>query len=326
MNKKLLDSGRSIVTDESTALAQLAEILDENFVTAAELILELKNNGHVIVSGMGKAGLIGSKISATFSSIGIPSFCLHPAEALHGDLGRFTKQDLALIISNSGETDEIIQMIQAVKKIGCPIVAITNSNNNTLAQHATVTIPIGQQAETGKLGLAPTTSTIKMLAVGDALAMAILEERNLSAQDFAFYHPAGNLGRMLIKTSEIMRQGENLCIVKESEIVSDVIKSYSSTKGRPGAAIVVNDKGILAGVFTDGDLRRLLDNDLELLTQSISKVMSSKPKVIGSDTLAVEASQILTSNKIDQVIVVDNENHPVGLIDIQDVIGLTTTK
>ena len=294
MNKKLLDSGRSIITDESKALAQLADLLDENFITAAELILELKNNGHVIVSGMGKAGLIGSKISATFSSIGIPSFCLHPAEALHGDLGRFTKQDLALIISNSGETDEIIQMIPAVKKIGCPIVAITNSHDNTLAQHATVTIAIGQQEETGKLGLAPTTSTIKMLAVGDALAMALLEERNLSPQDFAFYHPAGNLGRMLIKTAEIMRKGENLCIVKESDIVSDVIKSYSSTKGRPGAAIIVNEKGTLTGVFTDGDLRRLLDNDLDLLKQAISKVMSNKPKVIGSETLAVEASQILT--------------------------------
>ena len=325
MNKKILTSGKAVIQQESKALTQLADLLDENFIAAAELILELKNNGHVIVSGMGKAGLIGSKISATFSSIGVPSFCLHPAEALHGDLGRFTKKDLALILSNSGETDEIVQMIQAIKKIGSPIIAITNSLDNTLAKHATVTIVIGKQEEAGKLGLAPTSSTIKMLAVGDALAMAILEERDLSPQDFAFYHPAGNLGRMLIKTSEIMRQGENLCVVNESDIVSDVIKSYSSTKGRPGAAIIVNNQGLLVGVFTDGDLRRLLDNDLELLKQSISKVMSSNPKVVALDTLAVEASRILTSNKIDQVIVVDEENRPVGLIDIQDVISLNNS-
>lgn len=324
MSDSIIKTGKDIILAESAALAELSEILDENFAGAVNLILELSKTGHVIISGMGKAGLIGTKVSATFASIGVPSFFLHPAEALHGDIGRYSKDDLAIIFSNSGETDELVKSIPAIKRIGTSIIAITANSANTLAKHSDIVLKIGTGSEAGPLGLAPTTSTAKMLAMGDALAMAVLQEKNLSPQDFAFYHPGGNLGRSLITVAEIMRKNEKLCIMPESASIKEVIASYSATEGRPGAAVIINTDKKLAGIFTDGDLRRCLENNTDL-NSPVNLVMGKKPKTISPESLAAEALQILSLNKIDQVIATDRDNQPVGIIDIQDVCFLMPT-
>lgn len=321
MNK--VTYGKKIISEEAQAILNLVESLDENFSNAVDKILNMSATGHIIVSGMGKAGFIGMKISATLASTGVPSFFLHPAEAVHGDLGRYTKDDLALILSNSGETDEILKIIPTIKRIGCPIISITASNKSTLAKHSDIALAIGKQKEVGPLNIAPTTSAIAMLALGDALAMSILNEKKLTAEEYAMYHPGGSLGRSLMLASEIMRKDDQICVVNESLSIKEVVKSYSATPGRPGAAIITNNNGELTGIFTDGDLRRCLDKDIDFINEKVSTIMGSNPKTVSKDTLAVEILRILSENKIDQIIVVDDTKLPVGVVDIQDLCFLS---
>jgi arabinose-5-phosphate isomerase len=270
---------------------------------------------------MGKAGLVGAKISATFASTGTPSLALHPAEAMHGDLGRIRPVDLVLALSNSGETAEITALIPRARAIGAGVSAMTGAPDSTLGRLADCVLDIGRVDEACPLGLAPTASTSAMLALGDALAMVVLSERGFSKEDYARFHPLGTLGRKLMKVREVMRQGEELPLVKSGTRITDVLLAMSRTKGRPGAAIVVAPDGRLAGLFTDGDLRRLLETGgAQRLSDPGDEVMTRTPKVADPEQLLEEAERLLREHKLDQVPVVDAAGRPVGLLDVQDIL------
>lgn len=313
-----LEYGQTVIQEFIAALSKLK--LSQDFEFSVKTILGMNPQGRVVVTGMGKAGIIGTKLSATLASVGVPSFFLHPAEAIHGDLGRFTKVDLALILSNSGETPEVLSLIPHLKRIPCPIISITKDKNSTLGQHSDLVLELGDSKEAGPLALAPTTSTILMLAIGDALAMTLAYKKGISPQAFASFHPGGDLGRSLKKVKEIMRKGEYLCICHENDLSKDVLHAITITAGRPGAAIIVNENGKLSGIFTDGDLRRCLDLEPEFLKFPIKNFMGKNPKAITEEMFAQDALLVLVEHKIDQVIVIDTEMNPVGLVDIQDLV------
>ncbi len=315
-----LQYAKEVLREEAEALNALVERLDENFSYAVDLILEMRSKGHVVISGMGKAGFIGMKISATLASIGVPSFHLNPAEAVHGDLGRYTKHDLSIMLSYSGETDEVLRIVPLIKQVGCPIISMTGNENSTLARYSDVVLKLGPIVEAGPLGLAPTTSTTAMLALGDALAMSVLRLNGLSKEEFAFFHSGGSLGRSLMPVCRIMRTGDQHCIVDETVTAREVLHRITETKGRPGAATIVNAQGKLIGIFTDGDFRRCLMQRNDFLDLPISQVVSRNPKTIKPDAIAAEALRLLNTYHIDQVIVVDDSGRPVGLVDIQDLV------
>jgi len=316
-----VEYGRSIIREEIEALSHVETLLDERFAAAVAAILNQAPGARIVVSGMGKAGFVAMKISATLSSIGFPSFFLHPADAVHGDLGRFTKNDIALLLSNSGETSELIRLLPALKSHGSSIISITSSAESTLAQHSDITIETGKFREAGPLGLAPTTSTTVMMALGDALAMTLVKKRGFSREEFAAFHPGGDLGRALMLVSEIMRSGDAHCVVDESVITKKALHLITETKGRPGAAAIVDAKGFLVGVFTDGNLRRCLEHDTAFLDKPIGAVCSRSPITIRPNQLAQEAARIMQEKKLDQLFVIDERNIPVGLLDIQDLLA-----
>ncbi|HKB15577.1 MAG TPA: KpsF/GutQ family sugar-phosphate isomerase, partial [Planctomycetota bacterium] len=261
---------------EVRAIQSLRDRLGPSLERAVDLILACK--GTLLVTGVGKAGIVGQKLSATFASTGTPAISLHPTEALHGDLGRVRPGDLVVALSNSGETEEILRLVPALKKIGVPLVAITGNPSSSLARLADCVLDIGPVEEAGPLFLAPTASTTGMLALGDALAMVVCGERDFRAAEFAMFHPGGALGRRLMRVSEVMRKGECLPIVRAGTAVEQVLVVMTATPGRPGAAIVVDEEGKLAGFFTDGDLRRLLEQRREgLLRRPIEEVMTRSP-------------------------------------------------
>ena len=273
----------------------------------------------IIVTGMGKPGFIAQKISATLSSTGTPSLYLHPAEALHGDLGRVTKDDLILALSNSGETEEIVKFLPMIKKIGATLIAMTGNVRSTLGSFADHSIDVSVKREACSLGLAPTTSTTAMLAMGDALAVALLEKKGFKEKDFAFFHPGGILGkRLILKVADIMRKGASNPIVKEDTLVKSVLLAI--TKARAGSASVVDSKGRLVGIFTDGDLRRHLERAPDLIHRRVKDVMTKNPTSIKKERLAAEAFDILRSKKIDELPVVDDKKRPIGLLDVQDLL------
>lgn len=316
--KSELEYGQDIINDFVSSLSELR--LSSDFEFAIKTILSMNPQGRVVVTGMGKAGIIGSKISATLASVGVPSFFLHPAEAIHGDLGRFTKVDLALILSNSGETPEVLALIPHLKRIPCSIISMTKTKDSTLGQHSDLVLALGDSKEAGPLALAPTTSTLLMLAVGDALAMTLAYKKGISPQVFASYHPGGDLGRALKKVKDIMRKGDAVCICKDSQVSKEVLHAITITPGRPGAAIIVDDSGKLAGIFTDGDLRRCLDSEPDFLKFPIKNYMGKNPKTVSEDMFAQDALFVLTEHKIDQVIVTDADGKPIGMVDIQDLV------
>jgi arabinose-5-phosphate isomerase len=321
--KDILSYGKNIVGLEAEAVNSVCGLIDSSFESAVKMILSIPSTGRVIVSGIGKAGFIGMKISATLASTGTPSFFLHPAEAVHGDLGRYAKDDIALILSNSGETPEILRILPSIKRVGCPIISITGSKSSTLAKHSEATLLIGKVDEVGPLGLAPTTSTTVMLALGDALAMTVLNQRGFSKEEFAQYHPGGALGRKLMTVAEAMRQGDEHAVARDNLLCKEVIHIISATKGRPGAAAIVNAEGRLVGVFTDGDLRRCLDLNSNFLNEPISEYMGRSPKTCKGSQLVEEALHLMSQFKIDQLLVTDEENHPIGTLDIQDVLSIS---
>ena len=313
----ILNHGKEVLKIEAEAILQLAEHLNANFVTAIEMLYNCK--GRAIIIGMGKPGIIAKKISATLASTGTPSFFLHSAEAAHGDLGMLTKEDVAVILSNSGETEEIIKILPSIKKLGLKIISFTGNLNSALAKNSYVVLNTKVKKEACKLGLAPTASTTAMLAIGDALAVVLLQKRGLKKEDYAFFHPGGILGkRLLLKVKDIMRQNEANPLVKENELVKNVLLKI--TQARAGSASVVNNRGILIGIFTDGDLRRYLKENINLLEIRVAEIMTKNPTVIGKEKLVAECLEIFEQKKIDEIPVVDEDNKPVGLLDIQDVL------
>lgn len=312
-----LKRAKEVFKIEAEAVAALANKLDSNFVKSVEAISNCK--GRVVVTGMGKAGIIGQKISATLASLGTPSIWLHSAEAIHGDLGRVTKEDIVIALSNSGETEETKSLIPLLKKIGAKIIAVTGNKTSSLAKYSDLILDVSVKKEACSLGLAPTSSTTAMLAMGDALAVCLVEKKGFKEKDFAFYHPGGMLGRrLLLKVEDVMRKDKSNPIVKEDTIVKDVL--YAITEARAGAASVIDKDGKLIGIFTDGDLRRHLETDTNLAKRKVSEVMTRYPITILKEKLAVEALRILEEKKIDELPVVDKNKKPVGMLDIQDVL------
>jgi arabinose-5-phosphate isomerase len=315
--KETLDYAKNVLRHEADAVRALVERIDKSFEQAVELMLFCK--GRIVVTGMGKPWLIGQKISATLASTGTPSLALHAAEAVHGDLGRVVRDDVVLVISNSGETPEIVQLLDPLKKIGTKIVAMTGSVTSTLARAADVVLWIGDLDEACPMGLAPTTTTTAMLALGDALALTILNRRDFGPEDYAFYHPGGSLGRRLMKVEELMRRGARCPTIAATKTVKEAL--FAITEARAGAIAVTDEQGKLAGIFTDGDLRRHLARDPNVDAHLIGDVMTRSPRTIGPDQFASEAARILREKKIDELPVVDGEGRPIGMIDVQDILA-----
>ena len=314
---KNITRAKNVLNIEGNASLDLAKRIDNNFDKLVDFLAKVK--GRVIVTGMGKAGFIAQKISATLSSTGTPSLYLHPAEALHGDLGRVTKEDSLLMFSNSGETEEVVKLLPIVKKIGARLIAVVGNTKSTIARNADFVLDVSVKKEACSLGLAPTASTTAMLAMGDALSVSILDRKGFKEKDFAFYHPGGALGkRLLLKVEDIMRSGAANPIVGENTRVKDVLLKI--TRARAGSASVVDKKGRLSGIFTDGDLRRHLDAKVNIASRKIKDVMTKSPTAIKKEKLAAEAFHILRSKKIDEIPVVDEKGRPIGLLDVQDIL------
>ena len=321
----LLSVAHAVLSAEICALEQVKQQLGNNFLLAVRELSNLSAAGKIIISGMGKAGFIAMKISATFASIGIPSFFLHPAEAIHGDLGRFTKNDIALILSNSGETPEILRLIPHLKRVGCPTLALTASAESSLAKHCDISICFGKHAEAEPLGVAPTVTTTVMLAIGDALAMAVASTIGITREQFAQLHPGGELGKALMLVEKVMRSGDKHCVVKQEMLVRQVIQAMIATSGRLGAASVVDSSGKLTGILTDGDVRRCLGQGASFLEQPVFEIMGKMPKTISAEKLIEDALAVMKKFAIDELVVVDNQQRPIGIIDIQDIIALQTS-
>ncbi len=313
---------RSVIEAEAAAVLGLAARLGTEFEQAARMIYGC-GRGSVVLSGIGKAGIIAEKISATFCSTGTHSIFLHAAEAIHGDLGRVRPGDLAVVLSYGGETDEVSRLVQQLKKLGVVIIALTGRKKSTLGRYADVVLDLGEIEEACPLGLAPSATTTAMLALGDALALTVLKMRRFGREEFALYHPGGSLGRKLLKVEEVMRSGENFPVARDHLSVRQVLLSLTQIKRRSGAAVLVDAAGNLSGIFVDADLRRLLTaGDGALLDRPVAEVMTRKPLCIETGRLASEALHIINQHHIDELPVVDAEGRAVGLIDIQDLLSV----
>jgi arabinose-5-phosphate isomerase len=300
---------------EAAALLGLKARLDEGFARAVAMMLEVR--GRVVVMGMGKSGHIGRKISATLASTGTPAMFVHPAEASHGDLGMIKTVDLVLAISNSGESDELVAILPVLKRLNVPVIAITGGVSSTLARHADVTLDSSVEKEACPLNLAPTASTTAQLALGDALAVALLDARGFKAEDFARSHPGGALGRRLLThVSDVMRQGDDVPKVGPDTPFTDLMREMSA-KGL-GASAVVDPVGHVVGIFTDGDLRRLVENGADLRAATAGEVMHPDPRTIRADALAAEAASLMEFNRITSVLVVDAQGRLCGALNSND--------
>lgn len=313
--------GRQVLQQEAQTILAIAGRLDGAFCRAAELVFRCR--GSVIVTGMGKAGLVGQKIAATLASTGSPSHYLHPAEALHGDLGRIGPHDLLLALSQSGQTEELVRLLPSLVELGIAIVAITGDATSALGRAATVVIELGPIEEACPLGLAPTTSSTAMLAVGDALALVVSRMKGFGRDDFARFHPAGALGRKLAKVEQYMRPVGHCRVAYERWSVREVFVRVAMPGRRSGAIMLVDDSGRLSGLFTDSDLARLFERrrDAEL-DRPMCEIMTRQPLTIRAGSWLTEAVALLARRKISELPVVDAEGKPVGMIDVTDVVGL----
>ena len=313
----ILDKARSVIEEESRALKRVAGSLDNNFEKAVRIILDTR--GKVIVIGLGKSGLVGRKIAATLSSTGSPALFLHAAESLHGDIGVIDREDTAVLLSYSGKTDEIKVVLDSIKRIDIPVIAITGNCDSELSSKCDAVIMIDIEKEACPMNLVPTTSTTAMLAIGDALAITLLQEKGFKEEDFAVLHPGGILGKkLLLKVDDIIKKSGSNPVVREGCSVKDALLEMSAS--RVGATSIVDTHGRLTGYFTDGDLRRHIQKDTGVLEKKIEEIMTRNPSVILSGSLALEAREILRNNSFDNVPVVDSENRPVGIIDERDII------
>lgn len=317
-DEALVASGRAVIGIEAQALQALQGALGADFAAACRLVLAA--GGRVVCTGMGKSGHIATKIAATLASTGTPAFFMHPGEASHGDLGMVTDADVVLALSNSGESEEILAIVPALKRQGNRMIAMTGRPGSSLARLADVHLDASVPAEACPLGLAPTSSTTAALALGDALAVALLEARGFTAEDFARSHPAGALGRrLLLRIRDVMHAGDDVPMVREDASASAAL--LEMTRKRLGMTAVVDAEGVLAGVFTDGDLRRCLDDeDTDLKSTPVSRLMGRSPKTIGADALAVEAARLMEAHKINALVVVDADRRVVGALNIHDLL------
>ncbi|KAA0258190.1 KpsF/GutQ family sugar-phosphate isomerase [Deferribacter autotrophicus] len=302
---------------EADAIYKLIDKIDDNFVKAVDIIFNCK--GRLVVTGMGKSGLIGKKIASTFASTGTPSLFMHPAEGVHGDLGMLVKGDVVLAISNSGETDEIVSILPIIKRLDILLISIVGKLDSTLAKKSDCVLDASVEKEACPLNLAPTASTTAALAIGDALAVALLEKRGFKEEDFAMFHPSGSLGKkLLLKVSDIYHTGDRVPIVNKNVTVTDAILEMSS-KGF-GCTAIVDDNGKLIGIVTDGDLRRGLEKYNDLFTRNIMDIASKNPKTIEEDALAAKALQVMEKYSITSLLVVDEKERPYGIIHLHDIL------
>lgn len=318
-NKTIITNGRNVVEIESDAIRNLMDRIDESFSTAVQLIL--KSNGRVIISGVGKSGIIARKIVATFNSTGSSALFMHPSDAIHGDLGMVRREDIVILISKSGSTQEIVRILPILKRIGTKIISMVGETNAILAKEADVVLDVSVKEEACPFDLAPTSSSTATLVMGDALAISLLKAKNFSAEEFAFYHPGGNLGkRLTLKVDEIMTKGKSVPVVNEQTPLHAVILEMTSK--RLGATCVVDSKGELVGFITDGDLRRAMEKTQNLSDLKAVDLMGSSPKIIDKDALASVAIQMMETYKITQLVMIDDKKKPVGMVHLHDLVNL----
>lgn len=309
--------GKRVLGIEARAVQALIDRLDDRFVQAVDLLYGCK--GKVVVSGMGKSGLVGQKIAATMASTGTPAFFVHPAEGIHGDLGMVGRHDVVVAISNSGETQELLQLLPYVERIGIPIVAMTGRPGSTLAKHSNVALDVSVSEEACPLGLAPTASTTATLALGDALALALLQKRGFKEEDFAQFHPGGALGRrLLVRVKDLMHAGPDVPMVEES--VTGTTAMLEMTAKKLGMTTVVDRTGTLSGVITDGDLRRFIQRGGDFLKATASELASGNPKSIGPDDLAAKAVEMMERHSITTLVVTEGPRKIVGVIHLHDLL------
>ena len=316
----MLKHAQDVLRMEAEAILELVPRVDANFAAAISLILEC--SGRTVITGMGKSGIIGRKMAATFASTGTPSFYLHPAEGIHGDLGMVTADDVVIALSNSGETGEILNILPSLRRIGAKIIAMVGSANSTLAKNADVVLDVGVEKEACPLGLAPTSSTTAALAYGDAIALALLQKRNFTASQFAVFHPGGSLGRKLLLTvGNIMHKGDENPLVSVDTTVQEAL--FVITDKGLGAVSVVDEEGKMLGVLTDGDIRRGLSKGVDFLQRSVADLMTKAPKFITADKLAAQALHLVESNQpkpITVLPVLDENKVVIGLLHMTDLV------
>lgn len=309
--------GRAVIETEANAINALLPRIDQKFSRACQYLLACE--GRIIVIGMGKSGHIGKKIAATFASTGSPAFFVHPGEANHGDVGMITPKDVVLALSNSGETAEILSLLPFIKRIDIPLIAMTGRLTSTLAKAATVNIDVSVEKEACPLGLAPTASTTAALVMGDALAVSLLQRRGFTAEDFALSHPGGILGRrLLLRVDEIMHTGNSIPKVDFDALLKTAL--VEMTHKKLGLTTVVDKNDALAGIFTDGDIRRAFDSNADIHSTEINQIMSRNPKVISPGILAAEALHIMETYKITALVVTSDENKPLGIVHLHDIL------
>jgi arabinose-5-phosphate isomerase len=313
-NHTSLATAIRVLEAEADAIRSLVERVGDSFLRAVDLAAAC--SGKIAVTGLGKSGIICKKIAATLSSTGSPAIFLHAADALHGDCGLLAREDMVLAVSKSGETGEILQLVNVAKRLGLPVVAMAGERDSTLAQYADVFLDVSVSEEACPLGLAPTTSTAAALAMGDALAMALMEKKGFGKEDFAWLHPAGSIGKKLLRVGELMHRGDAIPKVQESTLMSDVI--WEMTRKSLGMTTVTDDRGALVGVISDGDLRRLLQKSPDPLRLAAGQVMSREPKTIHESELATSALSKMEEMKITSLVVVDSERNVIGVVHVHD--------
>ena len=311
----MLERAREVLEIEAGAILALKDRLDERFASAVRLITDCK--GRVVVTGMGKSGAIARKIAGTLASTGSPALFLHPAEGVHGDLGMVTSNDVVIALSNSGETDELSAILPVLKRLGAKLISLVGRPDSTLGKASDVVLDVSVEKEACPLGLAPTASTTAMLALGDALALAAMEARRFTAEDYAVFHPSGTLGRRLTLTvADVMRTDDRMAVASENDLVRDVL--FAITKAGAGAAAITDSEGRLSGIITDGDVRRHILADERTLSKKAHEIMIRTPKTISPDAFATEGMKILEDFKIGEIPVLDSERRPVGMLMMKD--------
>jgi len=319
-SKNTLERARQVLEIEAQEILSLANRLDDHFVNAVQLILHC--DGRVVVSGMGKSGHIGRKLASTFASTGTPSFFMHPAEASHGDLGMITSNDVVIFLSNSGKSDELLSILPVIKRIGAKIISITGNTDSELARESEIHLSAHVSQEACPLGLSPTASSTASLALGDALAICVLDQRAFTAEDFARSHPGGSLGkRQVVRVKDIMREVDKAPSIKEDALLSDAILEIS-LKGL-GFTAIVNAQSEPIGIFTDGDLRRQLSKKVDYEKQPIKEIMNKNPKTIFDDQIIIDAINLMDLNKINGILVLNRENKLVGAFNMHDLFKAT---
>ena len=313
----VIERARQIIEIEKNGLSDLAASLDEQFEKAIELILAA--DGRVVITGMGKSGLVGKKISATLSSVGTPSFFIHPAEAIHGDLGMLARSDLVIAISNSGETDEIARLIPTIKRYGLKLIALTGKRDSTLGRAADVVINVGVKMEACRWDMVPTASTTAVLAMGDAISLVVMEKKGVKVEDFAQHHPGGSLSRaMLVTVKDLMHTGDAVPMVDASASMKEALREMSDKK--LGFTLVTKPDGSLSGIITDGDLRRIMEKEEKPMEKTAGEVAGGSPATVTADAMGGAAVKIMEDKKITSLVIVTDGNRPHGVIHLHDLL------